>query len=114
MTRAVITGSGLYHPPNVITNEELVATYNEFVEQHNRVNAAAIEAGEAFALPESDAGFITKASGIKQRYVEEKEGILDINRMKPKIRLRGDDELSHMAEYGVKAGREAKIGRAHV
>ena len=107
MSRAVITGSGLYHPPHIITNAELVQTYNEFVAQHNRVNAAAIDAGEAFALPESNAEFITKASGIQRRYVEEKEGILDIHRMKPRIRLRGDDELSHMAEYGVKAGRQA-------
>lgn len=107
MTRAVITGTGLYHPPHAITNEELVEAYNAFVEQHNRVNAAAIEAGEAFALPPSDAGFIEKASGIKQRYVEEKSGILDINRMKPRIRLRGDDELSHMAQYGVEAGGQA-------
>ena len=102
-----ITGTGLYHPENVITNEELVECYNAFVVKHNAERAADIAAGRASALPPSDAAFIEKASGIKQRYVEEKQGILDIDRMLPRIRPRGDGELSLMAEYAVKAARQA-------
>ena len=34
-----ITGTGLYHPEEVITNEELVDCLNAYVEQFNSVNA---------------------------------------------------------------------------
>lgn len=104
---ATITGTGLYHPENVITNAELVECYNRFVDIFNGENAARIEAGDITALKPSSVEFIEKASGIKQRYVEEKEGVLDVERMLPRIRTRTDDELSLMAEYGVKAGRQA-------
>jgi beta-ketodecanoyl-[acyl-carrier-protein] synthase len=33
--RIVISGSGLWTPPNVITNEELVASYNRYAEKFN-------------------------------------------------------------------------------
>ena len=107
LNTALITGTGLYHPANVITNEELVKAYNGFAQTYNHKHAAAIKAGERAALQDSSAAFIEKASGIKQRYVEEKTGILDINRMRPHIEPREDDELSHMAEYGVKAAKQA-------
>ena len=104
---ATLTGTGLYHPENVITNEELVSSYNAFVDRYNTRNADGIERGDIEALKPSSVEFIEKASGIKQRYVEEKQGVLDIDRMLPRIRPRGDDELSLMAEYGVKAGQRA-------
>jgi hypothetical protein len=47
-------------------------------------NAAAIERGEIEAAP-SDAAFIEKASGIKSRFVMDKAGILDPQRMKPRL-----------------------------
>ena len=53
------------------------------------------------------ADFIEKASGIKQRYTYCKGGILDIDRMRPKIPLRRDDELSHQAEMALAAARIA-------
>jgi len=59
------------------------------------------------AKPHSSAEFIEKASGIKQRYIYQKEGALDINRMRPQIDERGDDELSHQAEIAVNAARIA-------
>lgn len=34
-----ITGTGLFHPENVITNEELVESLNAYVEQYNLENA---------------------------------------------------------------------------
>ncbi|MFV5464833.1 beta-ketoacyl-ACP synthase III, partial [Acinetobacter sp. 207] len=86
-----ITGTGLYHPEDVITNEELVESLNAYVEQYNQLNADKIAAGELEERRGSSADFIEKASGVKRRYVSEKTGILDINRLRPNLRERGDD-----------------------
>ena len=51
--------------------------------------------------------FIEKASGIKSRYVFEKSGILDIDRMMPLLTERDNEELSLQAEMGVEAAKEA-------
>ena len=67
MTAIAISGTGLFTPPNSISNEELVASYNAYVKKFNAENAAAIAAGSIQALTESSADFITKASGIKSR-----------------------------------------------
>jgi len=99
----VISGAGLWNPPNVLTNEELVDAYNRYAESYNNENAAAIDAGELEAKPSSSAEFIEKASGIKQRYIYVKDGVTDIQRMKPKIEQRADDELSHQGEFAVNA-----------
>ena len=42
----VISATGLYTPPETVTNEELVASFNTYVERFNERNAAEIEAGE--------------------------------------------------------------------
>ncbi|KAA8734784.1 beta-ketoacyl-ACP synthase III [Acinetobacter qingfengensis] len=102
-----ITGTGVYTPPESITNEELVASLNAYVERYNHENAEAIERGDIDALRESTAEFIEKASGIKQRYVVEKSGVLNINRMMPNLRERDNDELSLQAEMGVEAAKIA-------
>lgn len=107
MNKAYVTGTGLWVPPNVITNDELVASYNEYVRRSNERNSAAIACGEATALPESSAEFIEKASGIKQRYVVEKSGVLDPERMCPVIPQRPNEQISLMAEMAVGAAREA-------
>jgi beta-ketodecanoyl-[acyl-carrier-protein] synthase len=107
MPQAVITGTGLYQPPHVVTNEELVAAFNAYADAHNASNAEAIARGEAVAMTASSVEFIEKASGIKQRYVIEKAGVLDPARMRPKFEPRGDDELSLMAEIAVDAARKA-------
>ena len=107
MTDIVISGSGLYHPPHAISNEELVTSFNKYVKRYNEQHATEIAAGSLEALKESDADFIYKASGIKNRYVNEKSGILDINRMVPIIPERPDDELSFQAEQSVYAARDA-------
>lgn len=103
----VISGTGLWTPAQSITNEELVASFNRYVELYNSANATAIEAGDVEALQPSSVEFIEKASGIKQRYVLDKEGILDPERMKPRIAERGDDEISVQAEIAVKAIEQA-------
>jgi len=97
----------LFHPEHVITNEELVESFNAYVDQENARNAEAIAAGERTALAHSSVEFIKKASGIERRYVLEKSGILDPQRMYPRFKERTDDELSMMAEIAVAAARQA-------
>ena len=105
--QVVISGVGVWHPKDSITNEELVDSYNAYVDAFNEENKAQIEAGEVAAMPYSSAEFIEKASGIKSRYIYQKEGALDITRMKPKIAPRADDELSNQAEIAVEAAKLA-------
>jgi beta-ketodecanoyl-[acyl-carrier-protein] synthase len=108
MTRPVfITGTGVWTPANVITNEELVASFNEYVRRFNEAHADAIARGELAALLPSSVEFIEKASGIKRRFVIEKEGILDPSRMCPNIPERPNDALSLQAEIAVVAARQA-------
>ena len=107
--KAVISGSAVWNPPHVITNEELIDSYNEYVEKFNSENASKIESQELLAMSPSSASFVEKASGIKQRYIYVKEGVLDVNRMRPKIPERTDDELSHQAEIAVNAARMALV-----
>jgi len=102
-----ITGTGLYHPKDVITNEELVESLNAYVEHYNQENAEKIATGALEELRGSSAEFIEKASGVKQRYVIEKTGILDIHRLRPKLHERTNDELSIQAEWGVIAAKQA-------
>ncbi len=107
MISVVISGTGLYQPPFIISNAELVASFNAYVEQYNTLHAVAIAEGEREALQPSSEEFILKASGIKQRYVIDKEGVLDPTRMRPRFKARPDDELSLMAEVAVVAAQQA-------
>jgi beta-ketodecanoyl-[acyl-carrier-protein] synthase len=107
MPQAVITGTGLYQPPHVITNAELVEAFNAYAEAQNTKNAEAIARGEVAPMTMSSVEFIEKASGIKQRYVIEKQGVLDPARMYPRFQERPDDQLSLMAEIAVDAARKA-------
>ncbi|WP_439106774.1 beta-ketoacyl-ACP synthase III [Congregibacter sp.] len=102
-----LTGTGLYTPPNSISNEELVESFNQYVDLHNAENADAIQAGELPALAHSSAEFIEKASGIRSRYVINKEGVLDPKRMTPSIKERANDEPSVMCEMAVIAAKQA-------
>jgi len=104
---AFITGTGLYRPPHVITNAELVASFNAYADLQNAKHAAAIAAGERQPVPHSSVEFIEKASGIQQRYVIEKEGVLDPTRMRPRFAPRKDEDLSLMAEIAVDAAKKA-------
>nr|WP_305119450.1 beta-ketoacyl-ACP synthase III [Stutzerimonas decontaminans] len=103
----VISGTGLYTPANSISNDELVESFNTYVHRFNSENAAAIEAGEIQPLPESSSAFIEKASGIRSRYVTDKAGILDPERMVPRIPERSNNEWSILCEMSVKAAEEA-------
>ncbi|GAB3277149.1 beta-ketoacyl-ACP synthase III [Parahaliea aestuarii] len=107
MTAIVISGTGLYTPPESISNAELVAAFNTYVDNYNRDNADAIGRGELPALAHSSEEFILKASGIKSRYVVNKSGVLDPERMTPSIPERSNDEPSVQCEMAVAAAREA-------
>ncbi|MEE4537887.1 MAG: beta-ketoacyl-ACP synthase III [Erythrobacter sp.] len=105
--RPVISATGLFTPPESITNEELVESFNAFVDRHNSEHKDAITAGSHEPLAYSSVEFIEKASGIKARHVMAKAPILDPAIMAPRWEERGDDELAIMAEIGVTAAREA-------
>ncbi|MEP5765657.1 MAG: beta-ketoacyl-ACP synthase III [Halieaceae bacterium] len=107
MTDIVISGTGLFTPAQSISNAELVESFNSFVDLHNSENAAAIEAGDMPALTHSSAEFIEKASGIKSRYVINKDGVLDPQRMAPRIPDRPNEEDSLQCEIGVIAATQA-------
>ena len=102
-----ITGTGLYTPSQSISNEELVASLNAYAERFNEAHAADIEAGTVKALRGSTAEFIEKASGIKSRYVMDKEGVLNVDRMKPNLAKRPNEEISIQAEIGLAAAKDA-------
>jgi len=103
----VISGTGLYTSKHVITNDELVASYNGWATQYNADHALEIENGELEAKPLSSVEFIYKASGIQQRFVYVKEGIVDIGRMRPRIPERPEEALSDQAEMALYAAQDA-------
>jgi len=107
MARVQISGTGLFTPKESISNEELVSSFNKFVDEYNESNKESIQKGEVSALEKSNADFIEKASGVKSRYVQNKSGILDTSFMKPKLRERSENELSNLAEIGSIAARDA-------
>jgi beta-ketodecanoyl-[acyl-carrier-protein] synthase len=113
-TGTAITGTGVWHPEHVITNAELCEAFNAFVRLENERNAAAIAAGTMEPLKESSPEFIVKASGIEQRYVHDKRGLLDPHRMCPDVPDRPEDQLSVQAEYAVRAAERALAAAGRV
>lgn len=94
MYQAAITGTGVFTPQQTITNAELVEAFNAYADLYNAENAEAIEAGTLEGKAHSSEEFIVKASGIEQRYVMDKSGVLDPNIMHPLLRQRADEEPS--------------------
>lgn len=107
MARTYISGTGLFTPSESISNEELVDSYNRYATDYNTAHAADIEAGRLEPLPLSSSEFIVKASGIRSRYVLNKSGVLDPERMYPVLPRRSEDEPSIQCEMAVAAAREA-------
>lgn len=99
-----ITATAIATPTDVITNDELVASFNQYVDAYNSEHKKAIDQGQKPPLAYSTSEFIEKASGIKSRHVIDKKGILDPAIMAPVVapRVLGQ-ELSVMAELGVEA-----------
>ena len=103
----VISATGLYTPAESISNAELVESFNAYVAAFNAEHAAAIAAGEVTELAPSSVEFIEKASGIKSRFVMSKASLLDPEVMVPRWPERSNDEISVLAEMGVKAAQDA-------
>jgi len=107
MNSVVISATGLLTPTDSISNQELVASFNQYVENYNQSNKEAIESGDKQALAPSSVEFIEKASGIKSRFVLEKDNILDPEQMAPNFTPRDDSQMSQMCEMGVAAAKQA-------
>ncbi|MBL6852771.1 MAG: beta-ketoacyl-ACP synthase III [Alphaproteobacteria bacterium] len=107
MGRTAISGTGLFLPSASISNAELVAAFNAFVQGENARNARCIAAGTRQALLPSSEEFIAKASGIRRRHVVTRDGMLDPEVMCPRLPERGEEALSYSAEMGVAAARQA-------
>jgi len=103
MKRVQISGIGITIPEASISNDDLVDSFNRWVEAENSGRSAR---GEAL-LQGSSADFIYHASGIANRHVHSPDGILDVERMAPRIAAREDDELSVLAEFGAAAAKAA-------
>lgn len=106
-TGLAITGAGVWHPEHILTNEELCIAFNEYV---RRANAA----GANPPLQESTPEFVLKASGIHRRYIVDKTGVLDPERMCPNVPDRPDDQLSVQAEFAVNAIERALAAAGRV
>ena len=107
MVQIVISGTGVFTPEESITNKELVESYNKYAEHYNQKNKKDIDLGKKAALDLSNEEFIFNASGIKNRYVMDKKGILDPEIMHPILDKRSDDQPSILAEMSVKAAKQA-------
>jgi len=107
MYTPAITGTGVFTPSQMITNAELVEAFNAYVDIYNHENNADIASGALPAKDYSSEEFILKASGINQRYVLDKSGILNPKIMHPLLRQRSDEEPSQMAEMAFDAANKA-------
>ncbi|HLY07228.1 MAG TPA: beta-ketoacyl-ACP synthase III [Rhizomicrobium sp.] len=107
MTRTAISGTGLFVPADMISNEELVDSFNEFARRHNAAHAREIASGTLQPILKSSDEFIVKASGIRRRHVVSRNGMLDPEVMSPCIPERPNDAQSLMAEIALAAARGA-------
>ena len=102
-----ITGTGLFTPSESISNAELCASLAASVEKWNAEHADEVAAGTLVKRSVPDEEFIVKASGIESRYVMEKTGVLDPDRMRPRLETRSEDQLGIQAEMALPAIRDA-------
>ncbi|SMX29676.1 3-oxoacyl-[acyl-carrier-protein] synthase 3 [Pelagimonas phthalicica] len=107
MYQPAITGHGVFTPQQSISNEELVIAFNAYADRWNAAHSDDIDAGKVEAMGHSSPEFIFSASGIERRYVMDKDGVLDPDRMYPKLPCRADEEPGIMAEMGVDAANQA-------
>ena len=102
-----IAGTGLWYPNEVITNDEIVSSFNSYVDIFNADNKEQIESGEIEPLDYSSSEFIEKASGIKTRHVIDKKNILDVSKMMPSVQHEDESRLSIHAIAGIEAAKKA-------
>ena len=60
-----IAGTGIWYPEDTISNDEIVLSFNSYVDNFNTNNKDRIDRGEIEKLEYSSTEFIEKASGIK-------------------------------------------------
>jgi 3-oxoacyl-[acyl-carrier-protein] synthase III len=65
----VEAGAGLWAPEKALTNVELVQVLNDYADRFNEQHASQIDTGDVDPVAKLDPDFITKASGIRQRFV---------------------------------------------
>ena len=70
-----IAGTGIWYPEDTISNDEIVLSFNSYVDNFNTNNKDRIDRGEIEKLEYSSTEFIEKASGIKTRHVIDKKNI---------------------------------------
>src|SRR6202008_1365068 len=99
----VISGTGLWVPPDRISNAELVASLTTAIERWNLDHKGDIEAGRCEGRDLPSERFIVKASGVESRYVIDKRGVLDPERLRPHLPTRSEDETSIQCEISVAA-----------
>ena len=107
MSEVYIAGTGIWYPDDSISNDEIVESFNAYVDSFNDANKDAINNNKVSKLEYSSTEFIEKASGIKTRYVIDKKGILDINKMMPSVVHEDASKMSIHAEVGIKAALKA-------
>ena len=105
--QTVMSGTGIFVPEEQVSNDELVIAFNQYVDNYNSAHAAEIDSGKIAALDHSSSDFIFKASGIERRYVLNKSGIIDPDKLAPVLAERTNEEISVLAEIGVKAAEKA-------
>ncbi|MEE8166187.1 MAG: beta-ketoacyl-ACP synthase III [Myxococcota bacterium] len=107
MNRILITGTGLFTPPDSVTNAELVESLSAANVKWNAAHSEEIEREEVLERDMPSEAFIRRASGVGHRYVMDKQGLLDSDRLRPRLPLRSEDELSLQAEICVTAAKQA-------
>ena len=107
MSDVHIAGTGIWFPEDIITNDEIVSSFNSYVDNFNDHNKNDIEKGNIEAMEYSSSAFIEKASGIKTRHVIDKKNILDINTMMPRVVHEDESRLSIHAKAGIDAAKKA-------
>ena len=109
MYKPAITGTGVFTPEHVITNDELVESFNQYATKWNEDHAAEIEAGELEAKDMSSSEFIFKASGIEQRYVLDKD-MTPINLARQAMKTLGITPTSEPLRGGTDGSRLTELG----
>ena len=107
MSNIHIAGTGIWYPDDKVTNEEIVTSFNAYVDNFNIDNASEISKGHLEPMEHSSVDFIEQASGIQTRYVIDKEGILNPKKMMPSLQNEDESLISLHAQKGVIAAQKA-------
>lgn len=98
----VIIGTGLFTPSESINNKELVNAFNQSIDKQADENT---DKSKRY----SNEDFIVKVSGIENRHILNKSGIVNPERLCPELTERLNDQLSIQAEIAVMAAERAPI-----